>query len=183
MPGMNGFQLCKKLRERRTQRPFLPIVFLTAASTFEERLKGLEAGGDDIVRKPFQPEELVGLVRPTCAAQFLELQHAKARAKRRRASPRWGSGSAPPPRSIPARNRRYRGCRRPLASNGARNRWTFLAPKLAGGCAGRERASGLARWRGSCSSSAAMVVEIALSMALAATPPAPEGTIERRAGC
>lgn len=84
MPGMNGFQLCKKLRERSTQRPFLPILFLTAATSFEERLEGLEAGGDDFIRKPFQPEELVALVRAHLKrAQFLELQHAKARTARR----------------------------------------------------------------------------------------------------
>jgi serine/threonine-protein kinase len=89
MPGMNGFQLCRKLRERSTQRPFLPILFLTAATTFEERLEGLEAGGDDFIRKPFQPEELVALVRAHLRrAQFLELQHVKARNARR----------APPPR-------------------------------------------------------------------------------------
>src|SRR5205814_2317094 len=80
MPGMNGFQLCRKLRERSTQRPFLPILFLTASTSFEERLEGLTAGGDDFIRKPFHPEELVALVRAHLKrAQFLELQHLKAR--------------------------------------------------------------------------------------------------------
>ncbi len=84
MPGMNGFQLCRKLRERSTHRPFLPILFLTSATTFEERLAGLEAGGDDFIRKPFQPEELVALVRAHLKrAQFLELQHTKARSARK----------------------------------------------------------------------------------------------------
>lgn len=80
MPGMNGFELCRKLRERSVSRPFLPILFLTAATSFEERLEGLEAGGDDFIRKPFNPEELVALVRAHLKrAQFLELQHLKAR--------------------------------------------------------------------------------------------------------
>lgn len=84
MPGMNGFQLCRKLRERSTHRPFLPILFLTSATSFEERLAGLEAGGDDFIRKPFQPEELVALVRAHLKrAQFLELQHTKARSARK----------------------------------------------------------------------------------------------------
>jgi CheY-like chemotaxis protein len=87
MPGMNGFQLCRKLREISTHRPFLPILFLTAASSFEERLEGLTAGGDDFIRKPFQPEELVALVRAHLRrAQFLEMQHAKARSVRKHVS-------------------------------------------------------------------------------------------------
>ena len=87
MPGMNGFQLCRKLRERSTHRPFLPILFLTSATSFEERLTGLEAGGDDFIRKPFVPEELVALVRAHLKrAQFLELQHAKARNARKPAA-------------------------------------------------------------------------------------------------
>ncbi|MBK7858435.1 MAG: protein kinase [Archangiaceae bacterium] len=87
MPGMNGFQLCRKLRELSTQRPFLPIVFLTAGTSFEERIEGLTAGGDDMIRKPFVPEELVALVRAHLKrAQFLELQHAKVRNARKPAA-------------------------------------------------------------------------------------------------
>jgi CheY-like chemotaxis protein len=84
MPGMNGFQLCRKLRERSTQRPFLPILFLTSVSSFEERLEGLAAGADDFIRKPFQPEELIGLVRAHLRrAAFLELLHARSRRHRK----------------------------------------------------------------------------------------------------
>jgi CheY-like chemotaxis protein len=85
MPEMNGIQLCRMLRERSTQRPFLPILFLTASSSDEERLEGIAAGGDDFIRKPFQPEELIALVRAHLRrAAFLELTHAKARAQARR---------------------------------------------------------------------------------------------------
>jgi CheY-like chemotaxis protein len=85
MPEMNGFQLCRRLRELSTQRPFLPILFLTAQSSNEERLEGITAGGDDFVQKPFQPDELVALVRAHLKrAAFLELTHAKSRAQARR---------------------------------------------------------------------------------------------------
>jgi CheY-like chemotaxis protein len=85
MPDIDGITLCRMIRERSTQRPFLPIVFLSASSAFEERLDGLAAGGDDFIRKPFQPEELIAIVRAHLRrAAFLELTHAKARAAARR---------------------------------------------------------------------------------------------------
>ncbi len=85
MPDIDGITLCRMIRERSTQRPFLPIVFLSASSAFEERLDGLAAGGDDFIRKPFQPEELIAIVRAHLKrAAFLELTHAKARAAARR---------------------------------------------------------------------------------------------------
>lgn len=86
MPGMNGFQLCRLLRERCSHRPHLPIIFVSAATSFEERIEGLVAGGDDFVRKPFAPDELVALVRAhlkRAAFRELQLQKARAIAKRK----------------------------------------------------------------------------------------------------
>lgn len=79
MPGVNGFELCRMLRERCTQRPFLPILFLTSVSSFEQRLEGLAAGGDDFIIKPYHPPELIGLIRAHLRrAAFLEKQRARA---------------------------------------------------------------------------------------------------------
>ncbi len=84
MPGVNGFELCKMLRERCTQRPFLPIVFLTSVSSFEQRLEGLAAGGDDFIIKPYHPPELIGLIRAHLRrAAFLEKQQRDAASKKR----------------------------------------------------------------------------------------------------
>jgi len=62
MPGMNGFELCERIRGKPDLRR-IPIVFLSAACSIEERSKGLSVGGDDFLRKPFQPEELAARVR------------------------------------------------------------------------------------------------------------------------
>ena len=59
MPGMNGFTLCKKLRERSET---LGIIFLTARSQEIDRVGGLMMGADDYVTKPFSPSELVARV-------------------------------------------------------------------------------------------------------------------------
>ncbi len=62
MPGMDGFELCSQLR-RRTELRSTAILFLSAACSLEERVKGLSVGGDDFIRKPFEGSELVARVR------------------------------------------------------------------------------------------------------------------------
>ncbi len=62
MPEMDGFELCKRIRERPAFRP-VPIVFLSAACSLEERIRGLSVGGDDFIRKPFESAELVARVK------------------------------------------------------------------------------------------------------------------------
>ena len=59
MPGMDGFTLCKKLRERSET---LGIIFLTARSQEMDRVGGLMMGADDYVTKPFSPSEVVARV-------------------------------------------------------------------------------------------------------------------------
>lgn len=56
MPTLNGYEVAQQLRAQpRTAN--VPIVFLTARSADEDVLRGLVAGGDDYVRKPFRPAE------------------------------------------------------------------------------------------------------------------------------
>ena len=62
MPGMDGFELCEKIRGKGEFRR-IPIVFLSAACSIEERSRGLQVGGDDFLRKPFEPEELAARVK------------------------------------------------------------------------------------------------------------------------
>ncbi len=56
MPKMDGFTLAEKIREKDAD---IPILFLTAKSREEDRLKGFEIGGDDYIAKPFSMKELV----------------------------------------------------------------------------------------------------------------------------
>lgn len=62
MPGMDGFELCERIRGKSELRR-IPIVFLSAACSIEERSRGLQVGGDDFLRKPFEPEELAARVK------------------------------------------------------------------------------------------------------------------------
>lgn len=62
MPQMDGFTLCRLLRESPATRA-TPVIFLTAAGSLEERLEGLGLGGVDYVLKPFEPAELIARIR------------------------------------------------------------------------------------------------------------------------
>ena len=55
MPGENGVELTRSLREKRD----IPILMLTALSETDSRITGLEAGADDYLPKPFDPRELI----------------------------------------------------------------------------------------------------------------------------
>ncbi|MEM6394827.1 MAG: response regulator transcription factor [Bacteroidota bacterium] len=56
LPGIDGFQLAEQIRAKDEH---IPILFLTAKSMKEDRLKGLRTGGDDYITKPFSVEELI----------------------------------------------------------------------------------------------------------------------------
>ncbi|GAB4423511.1 MAG: response regulator [Anaerolineae bacterium] len=62
MPGMDGFQVCEHLRAD-AQLAEVPIIMLTSLDDFETRVRGLEAGADDFVSKPFNRVELLARIR------------------------------------------------------------------------------------------------------------------------
>lgn len=62
MDEMDGYTFCQKVRENENHR-MIPFVFVTAKDTFEDKSRAMAAGGDDIVTKPFDIEELLLKVR------------------------------------------------------------------------------------------------------------------------
>ena len=59
MPGMDGLEMCKKIRENNN----IPIIMLSAKSTDLDKILGLGTGADDYVTKPFNPLELTARVK------------------------------------------------------------------------------------------------------------------------
>jgi len=57
MPGMNGYQVCALLKENPQLRQ-IPVIFLTAHDTEEDKIRGFATGGVDYITKPFSPEEV-----------------------------------------------------------------------------------------------------------------------------
>ena len=62
MPGMNGFEVCKRIRSDNEMCE-VPIIFLSAESERESILKGFEVGAQDYVTKPFDSRELLARVK------------------------------------------------------------------------------------------------------------------------
>jgi len=60
MPGVDGLEVCRRLRGTGSK---LPVLMLTARTEVEDRVAGLDAGADDYVTKPFALEELLARVR------------------------------------------------------------------------------------------------------------------------
>lgn len=59
MPGMDGFELCRRLRQRSSG---LGIIMLTARTLEEDKINGLGLGADDYITKPFSPSELAARI-------------------------------------------------------------------------------------------------------------------------
>lgn len=59
LPGMNGFEVCKKIRAFTS----MPIIMLTARGDLMDKVVGLELGADDYLPKPFEPRELVARIQ------------------------------------------------------------------------------------------------------------------------
>jgi DNA-binding response OmpR family regulator len=59
LPGIDGLEVCRTLRAKSD----VPIIMLTAKTTEQDRLTGLDLGADDYVTKPFSPKELAARVR------------------------------------------------------------------------------------------------------------------------
>jgi putative two-component system response regulator len=78
MPGMNGFEVCKLIKSE-TRTRLIPVVMITALDSHQDRLKGLEAGVDDFISKPFNVYELLARVKNLLKLRgyISELEHAE----------------------------------------------------------------------------------------------------------
>ncbi|PCI24204.1 MAG: hypothetical protein COB67_11835 [SAR324 cluster bacterium] len=58
MPGMNGYEVCRHIRQN-PQLAFIKVILVSAKAMLNERLEGYEAGADDYITKPFDHSELI----------------------------------------------------------------------------------------------------------------------------
>lgn len=72
LPGINGFDLCKLIREADAQ---VPILMLTALDSIEDKADGFGAGADDYLAKPFEFRELLMRVRALARRQKTGIAH------------------------------------------------------------------------------------------------------------
>jgi two-component system OmpR family response regulator len=62
LPDLDGFEVARRIRQQERAGATLPVIFLTARDTTEDKIEGLKLGGDDYVTKPFSIEELLARV-------------------------------------------------------------------------------------------------------------------------
>jgi DNA-binding response OmpR family regulator len=82
LPDVNGYAVCEELRRIS---PFMPIIMLTARSQETDKIRGLDAGADDYVTKPFSVNELIARMRaifrrvsrPSAAPEVVEIGEGK----------------------------------------------------------------------------------------------------------
>lgn len=60
LPGINGYELCRLIREKNAG---IPVIMLTALSSLEDKIEGYDAGADDYLIKPFEFKELLMKIR------------------------------------------------------------------------------------------------------------------------
>ena len=61
MPGMSGFDVCRRIKaDERTRH--IPIIMITALTATEDRIKGIEAGAEDYINKPFSEAEVLARI-------------------------------------------------------------------------------------------------------------------------
>jgi formate hydrogenlyase transcriptional activator len=71
MPGMDGFETCRRLRQIRALQQ-IPVIFMTALCTAEDKVRAFAAGANDYVTKPFQHEEVLARVQNQITRRQLE---------------------------------------------------------------------------------------------------------------
>ena len=78
MPQMDGYETCKRLKEKK-ETQFIPVVMLTALDGIDDKVRGIEAGADDFLTKPFQKPELLARVKSLVRMKGLisELENAQ----------------------------------------------------------------------------------------------------------
>lgn len=57
MPDMDGYQVCERFKQNQDLKD-IPVIFMSAMSSMEDKIKGFKAGGVDYITKPYHPEEV-----------------------------------------------------------------------------------------------------------------------------
>ncbi len=87
MPKINGFETCRRIKRIEKAR-YTPVIMVTALNEMESRIKGIEAGADDFISKPFNKLELLARVRSLLRVKMLHNQLQEKIAQLERAKER-----------------------------------------------------------------------------------------------
>ncbi len=71
MPEMDGFEVCRQIKEDQTHRN-IPIIMITALTAKEDRIRGIEAGAEEFLSKPFDQAEVLARIKMLLKVRGLE---------------------------------------------------------------------------------------------------------------
>ena len=81
MPGMDGYEVCRRIKQNPSL-PYIPVIFITASELEQKHvIEGLDTGGDDYIRKPFEIGEFLGRVAACLRVKTLYSELAKTKAE------------------------------------------------------------------------------------------------------
>ena len=63
MPGRDGWQVCREMKDHPTLGSSIRVIMVTALQDWMNKRQALETGADDFVEKPFEPDELIRVLR------------------------------------------------------------------------------------------------------------------------
>ena len=119
LPKLDGYQVATKIRTEEGTTGHVPIIMLTAEREVEQKVRGLRAGADDYLIKPFHPAELLARIKSLLA------RFAPQEALRRPAAARPRRSRSTAPRAAWARRRSRSTPRsRSIASSAGRSPWS-----------------------------------------------------------
>ena len=72
MPGIDGYEVCRRIRANPTLQ-YTKVILMSAKAMTSERVKGFEAGADDYLSKPFEDDELLAKVKVFLRLQYVEV--------------------------------------------------------------------------------------------------------------
>ncbi|WP_322489717.1 response regulator transcription factor [Chloroflexus sp.] len=75
MPKIDGFEVCRQIRRNSD----VPIIFLSARSQLQDRVTGLQIGGDDYLVKPYEPSELLARVEAVLRRRNADMLNTSTR--------------------------------------------------------------------------------------------------------
>jgi len=71
MPGIDGFEVCRRLKKCEDTRN-IAVIFISALDQLSDRIKGFEVGGVDYITKPFQREEVFSRIKTHCITSYTQ---------------------------------------------------------------------------------------------------------------
>jgi serine phosphatase RsbU (regulator of sigma subunit) len=80
MPDMSGIEVLRRIRRRQKPDHYVPVLLVTALQDLDSKTQGLEAGAEDFIPKPFEPQELIARVRSHLRAKSFHDRMARSNA-------------------------------------------------------------------------------------------------------